>query len=50
MSVKILFDTASFGFLPAETSQDFLDILKKHNVKNLDTSYLYVSGDASWYI
>ena len=45
--VKIVFGTASFGQIPTETSQEFLDILKKHNVKDLDTAYRYVSNDAS---
>lgn len=48
--VKVLFGAASFGSLPTETSQEFLDLLKKHNVKDLDTAYLYVSGRASWKI
>ena len=41
--VKVLFGTASFGSLPTETSQEFLDILKKYKVKDLDTAHLYVS-------
>ena len=41
--VKILFGTASFGKLPTESGQEFLDLLKKHNVKDLDTAHLYVS-------
>lgn len=41
--VKVLFGTAAFGSLPTESSQEFLDLLKKHNVKDLDTAYLYVS-------
>ena len=48
MSVaKILFGTASFGSLPLEVSQEFLDLLKKHNVKDLDTAHLYVRKVAS---
>ena len=43
--VKVLFGTASFGSVPMETSQEFLDILKKHQVKDLDTAHLYVSYD-----
>ena len=45
--VKILFGTAGFGNLPTETSQEFLDLLKKHNVKDLDTAYRYVSKGTS---
>ena len=45
--VKVLFGTAAFGFVPTETSQEFLDILKKHNIKDLDTAFRYVSIDAS---
>ena len=41
--VKVLFGTASFGSQPTETSQDFLDVLKKHKVKDLDTARTYVS-------
>lgn len=40
--VKVLFGTASFGSLPTEASQEFLDLLKKHNVKDLDTANRYV--------
>ena len=45
--VKVLFGTASFGSLPTETGQEFLDLLKKYNVKNLDTVHGYVSKAAS---
>ena len=45
--VKILFGTAAFGSLPTETSQEFLDLLKRHNVKDLDTARRYVSKGAS---
>ena len=45
--VKVLFGTAGFGFLPMETTQGFLDILNKYNVKDLDTAYAYVSKSAS---
>ena len=45
--VKVLFGTAAFGSLPTEIGQDFLDILKKHNVKDLDTAHLYVGRDGS---
>lgn len=47
MYVKVLFGTAAFGSLPTETSQEFLDLLKKHNVKDLDTAHRYVSRGAS---
>lgn len=40
--VKVLFGTASFGSLPTEASQEFLDLLKKYNVKDLDTANRYV--------
>ncbi|CAD6579997.1 MAG: hypothetical protein ASARMPREDX12_009430 [Alectoria sarmentosa] len=43
--VKVLFGTAAFGSLPTETSQEFLDILKKHNVKDLDTAFLYEGSE-----
>ena len=45
--MKVLFGTASFGRLPTERGQEFLDLLKKHNVKDLDTARLYVSKGAS---
>lgn len=45
--VKVLFGTAAFGSLPMETSQEFLDLLRKHNVKDLDTAHQYVSKGAS---
>ena len=41
--VKVLFGTAYFGSLPTETSQEFLDLLKKYKVNDLDTAYRYVS-------
>ena len=45
--MKVLFGTNYFGSLPTETSQEFLDILKKHNIKDIDTAPLYVSRSAS---
>ena len=45
--VKVLFGTASFGSQPTETSQDFLDVLKKHKVKDLGTARIYVSMGGS---
>ena len=44
--VRVLFGTANFGFIPTETSQEFLDILDKYNVNDLDTAFLYVSRAA----
>ncbi|KAM0793921.1 NADP-dependent oxidoreductase domain-containing protein [Usnea florida] len=43
--VKVLFGTASFGSQPTETSQDFLDVLKKHKVKDLDTARTYEGSE-----
>lgn len=45
--VKVLFGAFAFGSYPTETGQEFLDILKKYNVKDLDTAYFYVSKGAS---
>lgn len=45
--VKVLFGAAGFGSLPTETSQEFLDLLKKHDVNDLDTAYLYVRKGAA---
>lgn len=43
--VKVLFGTASFGSQPTEMSQDFLDVLKKHKVKDLDTARTYEGSE-----
>lgn len=45
--VRVLFGTYSFGRWPSERGQEFLDLLKKHNIKDLDTAYLYVSKGTS---
>ena len=42
--VKILFGTYFLGSIPKETSHEFFNILKAHNVKDLDTAYRYVSS------
>ena len=44
--VKILFGTYFFGSQSKEASQEFLNILKAHNVKDLDTAYRYVRPGA----
>ena len=41
-NVKVLFGTYWFGSLPRDARQEFLDILKAHNVKDLDTAFEYV--------
>ena len=46
--VKILFGTYFFGSIPKETSQEFFNILKAHDVKDLDTAYGYVSHAPCW--
>ena len=43
--VKVNFGTAKWGSLPIETSQDYMDILERHNVKHLDTAHIYVKYD-----
>ncbi|KAL9066643.1 MAG: hypothetical protein Q9161_007402, partial [Pseudevernia consocians] len=43
--MKVLFGTNYFGSLPTETSQEFLDILKKHNIKDIDTAPLYQGSE-----
>lgn len=40
--VKIIYGTAGWGSLPMETSQGYLDILRRYNVKDIDTAYRYV--------
>ena len=40
--VKVVFGTYWFGTLSTETRHEFLDLLKAHNVKDLDTAYQYV--------
>lgn len=40
--IKIIFGTAAFGALPAELNQEFLDILIRNNVVDLDTASAYV--------
>ena len=42
--VKVLFGTYFFGSQPKETSQEFFNVLKAYNVKDLDTAYQYVSS------
>lgn len=46
--VKVLFGTYFFGSLPKETSQEFFNILKAYNVKDLDTAYQYVRSLFLW--
>ena len=41
--VKMLFGTYFFGSTPKETIEEFFNILKAHNVKDLDTASGYVS-------
>ena len=41
--VKILFGTYFVTSTPKETNHQIFDILKAHNVKDLDTAYGYVS-------
>ncbi|KAK4695091.1 aflatoxin B1 aldehyde reductase, partial [Lecanoromycetidae sp. Uapishka_2] len=43
--IKILYGTAAFGSLPMETTQGYLDILGKHNVRDLDTANLYQGSE-----
>ncbi len=39
----IVFGTASAAGWSSEHTTEFLQILEKHNAKELDTAYLYVS-------
>lgn len=41
---KIIYGTASIAMLGNKTALDMFNILEKHNVKDLDTAYLYVQG------
>lgn len=43
--VKILFGTAAFGVLPAATNQEFLDVLIRNNVVDLDTAHIYEGSE-----
>lgn len=43
--IKILFGTALWGPLPVETIQEFMDVLRRWDVRDLDTAHLYVSAD-----
>ena len=40
--IKIIFGAGSFGRQGKDGSRRLLDILEEHNVKDLDTAYLYV--------
>jgi hypothetical protein len=42
-SVKIIFGGGGMGRYTTEVNQQFLDILEKHGVKDIDTAYIYVS-------
>jgi hypothetical protein len=42
-SVKIIFGAGGFGRHGKDGSAQFLEILEKHNIKDLDTAALYVS-------
>ncbi|KAL2059052.1 hypothetical protein ABVK25_000344 [Lepraria finkii] len=43
--VKVIFGVAAWGSRPLETSQGYLDILKEHNVKDLDTAHIYAGSE-----
>lgn len=40
--IKIIFGTASFGRNSADINQEYLDLLARYNVVDLDTAFLYV--------
>lgn len=42
--LKIIFGTATFGFSPA---QEYLDVLTRYNVVDLDTARTYVRAPQS---
>jgi len=39
---KIIFGTAGVGVFASETTDGLLEVLKKHNVKVVDTASIYV--------
>jgi len=40
--VKIIWGAGGMGLYPLETGQQFLEILEKYNIKDLDTAFAYV--------
>jgi len=50
-SIKLIFGTAApWSFLPLEKAGEFLPVLEKHNIKDLDTAHIYVRRiPLGWY-
>ncbi|KAL3421890.1 aldehyde reductase [Phlyctema vagabunda] len=44
---KIIYGTAGIAAFSPETRQEFEDILVKHNVKDLDTAYIYTNSEVT---
>ena len=44
--LKIIFGTALQGKMPFEEMQDYLDILNKRGIRDIDTAHRYVSQKA----
>lgn len=42
--IKIIFGGASFGSNPVDVNQEFLNLLARYKVVDLDTAALYVSS------
>ena len=46
--IKIIFGSAApWSFLPLEKAGEFLPVLEKHNVKDIDTAHIYVRWNTS---
>lgn len=46
--VKIIWGGGGLGYYPHEIGQQYLEILEKYDVKDIDTAFAYVS--AQWRI
>lgn len=42
--IKIIFGAAGFGGNPADLNKEYLDLLARYNVVDLDTASLYVGS------
>lgn len=42
-TLKLIFGTFPISQFPEEQRQQYLDVLEKNGVKQLDTAYVYVS-------
>ena len=42
--IKIILGTAGFGRNPADVNQEYLDVLARYDIVDLDTASSYVGG------